>query len=72
VVSNDTSGLYEFTTVLNQNNIFTPARDFPVTGAPTVILDNVVLTETTDYQWAGVGLSLIAQPLPSKKLLIIQ
>jgi hypothetical protein len=72
VVSNDTSGLYEFTTVLNENNIFTPARSLPITGDPTVILDNVLLTETDDYNWAGVGLSLVNQPLPNKKLLIIE
>lgn len=71
VVSNDTSGLYQFTTASNVTE-YSPARDLPITGDPTVILDNVVLTETDNYVWNNAEISLVSSPLSDKKLLIIQ
>jgi len=73
-VATDMSGIYEFTTEENKTE-YSPARDLPITpdsGPWSVILDNVKLTETTDYTWDGAELSLVLQPLADKKLLIIQ
>ena len=73
-VATDMSGVYEFTTEENKIE-YSPARDLPITpdsGPWSVILDNVKLTETTDYTWDGAELSLVLQPLVGKKLLIIE
>jgi hypothetical protein len=73
-VATDMSGIYEFTTEENKTE-YSPARDLPITpdsGPWSVILDNVKLTETTDYTWDGAELSLVLQPLSDKKLLIIE
>jgi hypothetical protein len=70
----DMGGIYEFTTEENKTE-YTPARDLPITedsGPWTVILDNVKLTETTDYTWDGAELSLVLQPAVDKKLIIIE
>ena len=70
-VATDMSGVYEFTTEENVTE-YSPARSLPITGSPTVILDNIELTESTDYIWNSTELSLTSSPLSDKKLLIIE
>ena len=70
-VATDMSGIYEFTTEEDVTE-YNPARSLPITGSPTVILDNIELTESTDYIWNSTELSLTSSPLSDKKLLIIE
>jgi hypothetical protein len=64
-VSNDTSGLYEFTTVLNQTEYGTTG------GSGEVFLDGVKLA-TNKYTHNSTSVTLTDQPIADKILLVIE